>query len=173
MFTLVVYFFFLSPPPFLPVAPLFPQSILTLFHFFPLQASIPPLVANSSPCPVPITPIDIFVLRPYLCAISFLVVCLFWSVIKLHSNMASKLFRHSHLRALSSSISINNHIRSPHFSNPNRAPLNFSYRLFSNASSSSSTGGFQRASSSKDLKLAKFASVAETWSTFLFPLFFF
>ena len=89
------------------------------------------------------------------------------------SNMASKLVRHSHLRALSSSISINNHIRSPHFSNPNRAPLSFSYRLFSNASSSSSTGGFQRASSLKDLELPKFASIAETWSAFLFPLFFF
>ena len=101
---------------------------------------------------------------------SFLVVCLFWSVIKLHSNMASKLVRHSHLKALSSSISIYNHIRSPHFSNPNRAPLSFSYKLFSNASSSSSTGGFQRASSLKDLELAKFASIAETWSAFLFPL---
>nr|XP_023913883.1 ubiquinone biosynthesis O-methyltransferase, mitochondrial-like isoform X2 [Quercus suber] len=77
--------------------------------------------------------------------------------------MASKLVRHSHLRALSSSISINNHFRSPHFSNPNRAPLSFSYRLFSNASSSSSTGGFQRASSLKDLELAKFASIAGTW----------
>ncbi|XP_030926717.1 ubiquinone biosynthesis O-methyltransferase, mitochondrial-like isoform X2 [Quercus lobata] len=78
--------------------------------------------------------------------------------------MASKLVRHSHLRALSSSISINNHIHSPHFSNPNRAPLSFSYRLFSNASSSSSsTGGFQRSSSLKDLELAKFASIAETW----------
>ncbi|XP_050242557.1 ubiquinone biosynthesis O-methyltransferase, mitochondrial-like isoform X2 [Quercus robur] len=77
--------------------------------------------------------------------------------------MASKLVRHSHLRALSSSISINNHICSPHFSNPNRAPLSFSYKLFSNASSSSSTGGFQRASSLKDLELAKFASIAETW----------
>ncbi|XP_050242558.1 ubiquinone biosynthesis O-methyltransferase, mitochondrial-like isoform X3 [Quercus robur] len=76
--------------------------------------------------------------------------------------MASKLVRHSHLRALSSSISINNHICSPHFSNPNRAPLSFSYKLFSNASSSSSTGGFQRASSLKDLELAKFASIAET-----------
>ncbi|KAK7856776.1 ubiquinone biosynthesis o-methyltransferase [Quercus suber] len=85
---------------------------------------------------------------------SFLVVCFV-------SNMASKLVRHSHLRALSSSISINNHIRSPHFSNPNlnRAPL--SYRLFSNASSSSFTGGFQRASSLKDLELAKFASITE------------
>ncbi|KAF3969281.1 hypothetical protein CMV_006925 [Castanea mollissima] len=81
--------------------------------------------------------------------------------------MASKLVRHRHLRALSSSsISINNHICSPHFSNPNpnRAPLSFSYRLFSNASSSSSsTGGFQRPSSLKDLELAKFASIAETW----------
>ena len=40
------------------------------------------------------------------------------------SDMASKLVRHSHLQALSSSISINIHIRSPHFSNPNlnRAP---------------------------------------------------
>ena len=85
------------------------------------------------------------------------------------SNMASKLVRHSHLRAVSSSISINNHIRSPHFSNPNpnRAPP--SYRLFSNASSSSSTGAFQRASSLKDLELAKFTSIAETWSAFLFP----
>nr|POE52434.1 ubiquinone biosynthesis o-methyltransferase, mitochondrial [Quercus suber] len=84
--------------------------------------------------------------------------------------MASKLVRLSHLRALSSSI--NNHIRSPHFSNPNQAPL--SYRLFSNASSSSSssssssrpdkpTGGFQRASSLRDLELAKFTSIAETW----------
>ena len=35
------------------------------------------------------------------------------------SNMASKLVRHSHLQAVSSSISINNHIRYPHFSNPN------------------------------------------------------
>ena len=35
------------------------------------------------------------------------------------SNMASKFVRQSHHRALSSSISINNHIRSPHFSNPN------------------------------------------------------
>ena len=89
------------------------------------------------------------------------------------SNMAPKLVRHSHLQILSSSISINNHIRSPHFSNPNRAPLNFSYRLFSNASSSSSTRGFQRASSLKDLELAKFAFIAETWSDFLFPHFFF
>ena len=88
------------------------------------------------------------------------------------SNMASKFVRHSHLRALSSSISINNHIRSPHFSNPNpnRAPLN--YRLFSNASSSSSTRGFQRASSLKDLELAKFAFISETWSAFLFLFFF-
>ena len=93
------------------------------------------------------------------------------------SNMASKLIRHSHLRALS--FSINNYIRSPHFSNPNRAPL--SYRLFSNASSSSSssarpdksTGGFQRASSLKDLELAKFASIVETYSAFSFPHFFF
>ena len=88
--------------------------------------------------------------------------------------MASKLVRHSHLQALSSSISINDHIRSPHFSNPNpnpnRAPL--SYRLFSNASSSSSTRGFQRASSLKDLELAKY-SIAKTWSNFLFPHFFF
>nr|XP_023917488.1 ubiquinone biosynthesis O-methyltransferase, mitochondrial-like isoform X3 [Quercus suber]XP_023917496.1 ubiquinone biosynthesis O-methyltransferase, mitochondrial-like isoform X3 [Quercus suber]XP_023917504.1 ubiquinone biosynthesis O-methyltransferase, mitochondrial-like isoform X3 [Quercus suber] len=83
--------------------------------------------------------------------------------------MASKLVRYSHLRALSSSISINNHIRSPHFSNPNRAPLSFSYRLFSNAFSSSSTGGFQRASSLKDLELAKFASIAETWWDFEGP----
>ena len=89
------------------------------------------------------------------------------------SNMAPKLVRHSHLQILSSSISINNHIRSPHFSNPNRAPLSFSYRLFSNASSSSSTRGFQRASSLKDLELAKFAFIAETWSDFLFPHFFF
>ncbi|KAK7856816.1 ubiquinone biosynthesis o-methyltransferase, partial [Quercus suber] len=37
-------------------------------------------------------------------------------------------------------------------------------RLFSNASSSSSTGGFQRASSLKDLELAKFTSIAETWA---------
>ena len=139
-----IYIFFISPPsPFLPVAPLFPQSVLALFHFFLLQASIPPLAADPSPCPMPTMPIDLFVLRPYLSAISFAVVCLFWSVIKLHSNIGSKLVRHSHLRALSSSISINNHIRSPHFSNPNRAPLSFSYRLFSNASSSSSTGGFQ------------------------------
>ena len=104
---------------------------------------------------------------------SFLVVCFGHQA----SNMASKLVRHSHLRALS--FSINNYIRSPHFSNPNRAPL--SYRLFSNASSSSSssarpdksTGGFQRASSLKDLELTKFASIAETWSAFLFPHFFF
>ena len=103
---------------------------------------------------------------------SFLVVCLFWSVIKLHSNMASKLVRHSHLKALSSSISINNRIRSPHFSNPNPNQAPLGYRLFSNAFCSSSTGGFQRASSLKDLELAKFASIAETWSAFLFPLFF-
>ena len=88
------------------------------------------------------------------------------------SNMASKLVRHSHLRALSSFISINNHIHSPHFSNPNpnRAPL--SYTFFSNATSSFSTRGFQWASSLKDLELAKFASFAETWSNFLFPHFF-
>nr|POF25423.1 ubiquinone biosynthesis o-methyltransferase, mitochondrial [Quercus suber] len=75
--------------------------------------------------------------------------------------MASKLFRHSHLQALTSSIFINNHIRSPHYSNlnPNRAPL--SCRLFCNASSSSSTGGFQQASSLKDLEFAKFASITE------------
>ena len=89
------------------------------------------------------------------------------------SNMASKLVRHSHLRALISSISINNHIRSPHFSilNPNWASL--SYRLFYNASSSSSTRGFQRASSLKGLELAKFVFIVETWSAFLFPQFFF
>ena len=87
------------------------------------------------------------------------------------SNMASKLVRHSHLRALSSSISINNHIRSPHFSNPNPNQAPLGYRLFSNAFCSSSTGGFQRASFLKDLELTKFASIAETWSAFLFPLF--
>ena len=88
------------------------------------------------------------------------------------SNMASKLVRHSHLQTLCSFISINNHICSPHFSNhnPNQAPL--SYRLFSNASSSSSTGGFQRASSLEDLELANFVSIVKTWSSFLFPHFF-
>ena len=35
-------------------------------HFFPMQASIPPLSADLSPCPTPTTPIDLFVLRPYL-----------------------------------------------------------------------------------------------------------
>ena len=88
------------------------------------------------------------------------------------SNMASKLVRHSHLRALSSSISINNHIRSPHFSNPYPTRAPFSYRLFSNASSSSTTRGFQWASSLKDLELSKY-SIAKTWSNFLFPHFFF
>ena len=40
-------------------------------HFFPLQASIPPPAAEPSPWPAPTTPIDLFVLRPYLSAISF------------------------------------------------------------------------------------------------------
>ena len=39
--------------------------------FFPLQASIPPLAADPSPCPTPTTPIDLFILHPYLSAISF------------------------------------------------------------------------------------------------------
>ena len=42
-------------------------------HFFPLQASIPPLAADLSLCPTsiaPTTPIDLFILRPYLSAIS-------------------------------------------------------------------------------------------------------
>ena len=86
------------------------------------------------------------------------------------SNMASKLVRHSHFWALSSSISINNHICSPHFSNPNPNRTTLSCRLFSNASSSSSTGGFQRASSLEELELPKFASIVETWLAFLFPL---
>ena len=86
------------------------------------------------------------------------------------SNMASKLVRHSHFWALSSSISINNHICSPHFSNPNPNWTTLSCRLFSNASSSSSTGGFQRASSLEELELPKFASIVETWLAFLFPL---
>ena len=88
------------------------------------------------------------------------------------SNMASKLVKRSHLWALSSSISINNHIRSLCFSNPNPNRAHLSYRLFSNASSFFSTGGFQRASSLKDLKLAKFVTIVETWSSFLFPHFF-
>ena len=58
------FFFFLSPPsPLLPVATLSPQSVLTLF--------IPPPAAEPSPWPAPTTPIDLFVLRPYLSAISF------------------------------------------------------------------------------------------------------
>ena len=40
-------------------------------HFFPLQVSIPPLVVDLSPCLAPTTPIDLFVLYPYLYIISF------------------------------------------------------------------------------------------------------
>ena len=42
-----------------------------IFHFFPLQTSIPPLAVDPSPCPAPTTPIDLFVLYPYLYIISF------------------------------------------------------------------------------------------------------
>ena len=58
--------FFLSPPsPFLPIASLSPQSVLTLF----ISSRCPPLAADPSPCPAPI---DLFVLRPYLSAISLI-----------------------------------------------------------------------------------------------------
>jgi len=92
--------------------------------------------------------------------------------------MASKLLSHGHLRAICSS---NNSIRSPPFPNPTRATralLNL--RLFSDASSASlpetpqsrnnsinDTGmGTPSPSSLKELELAKFASIAETWSAF-------
>uniref|UniRef100_A0A2N9I703 Methyltransferase domain-containing protein n=1 Tax=Fagus sylvatica TaxID=28930 RepID=A0A2N9I703_FAGSY len=71
--------------------------------------------------------------------------------------MASKLLRHSHLR-----------LRALYSSNPSGATRGLlSLRLFSNASSEKPTG-FERASTStssslKDLELAKFASIAETW----------
>ena len=97
MIRIFYLFFSFSSFPILPVAPLSPPHIL---HFFPLQASIPPLVANPSPYPAPTTPtqafaqcrpkplpsadnadrspylvptmpIDLFILRPYLSAISF------------------------------------------------------------------------------------------------------
>ncbi|XP_062174760.1 ubiquinone biosynthesis O-methyltransferase, mitochondrial isoform X2 [Alnus glutinosa] len=91
--------------------------------------------------------------------------------------MASKLLSHSHLRAIYSS---NNRIRSPPFPNPTRATralLNL--RPFSDASSASlpetpqsrndtinDTGmgtPSPSTSSLKELELAKFASIAETW----------
>ncbi|GMY08901.1 ubiquinone biosynthesis O-methyltransferase, mitochondrial-like [Fagus crenata] len=77
--------------------------------------------------------------------------------------MASKLLRHSHLR-----------LRALYSSNPSGSTRGLlSFRLFSNASSEKPTG-FERASTStstststssslKDLELAKFASIAETW----------
>ena len=65
-----IYYLFLLLPHFYPLL-LSPLSRSSYSLFFPLQASIPPLAANPSPCPVPRTPIDLFVLRPYLSAISF------------------------------------------------------------------------------------------------------
>ena len=41
-------------------------------HFFPMQASIPPLFVDPSPCPTLTTLIDLFVLRPYLFARVFM-----------------------------------------------------------------------------------------------------
>lgn len=97
------------------------------------------------------------------------------------SAMASKLLSHSHLRAIYSS---NTRILSPRFPNPTRATralLNL--RPFSDASSApppetpqshnntiNDTGMGRDStpppSSLKELELAKFASIAETWSAF-------
>lgn len=99
------------------------------------------------------------------------------------STMASKLLRQSRLRALCSS-----HIRSTRFCNTTRATYAFlKFRPFSDASSSPSpekpqshcntktNTGMERGSTStsttppnpsslKEPELAKFASIAETWS---------
>ena len=76
--SLKIFFSFSSFPistccSFLP--PIGPHTL----HFFPLQASIPPLAANLSPYLAPTTLIDLFVLRPYLSAISFFLYSVFQS----------------------------------------------------------------------------------------------
>ena len=48
-------------------------------HFFPLQGSTIPLATNPSPCPTPTMLIDLFVLHPYLSAISFFLYPIFQS----------------------------------------------------------------------------------------------
>ena len=48
-------------------------------HFFPSQGSTTPLATDPSPCPTPTMLIDLFVLHPYLSAISFFLYSIFQS----------------------------------------------------------------------------------------------
>ena len=67
----ILIFFSLSSIPISTRCSSLPSVSPHTLHFFPLQASIPPLVIDPSPCLAPTTPIDLFVLYPYLSSISF------------------------------------------------------------------------------------------------------